>query len=322
MRAVVVREPGNPGVLAVTERPEPVAGPGEAIVEVAAAGVNYIDVAHRAGSIPVPPPFVPGVEGAGTLTAAVGDLPAGARVAWAMPRGLNEGAGGYAERVAVPADRLVPVPDGIDLETAAAVLMHGLTAHYLTHSVYAVRPGDTVVVHAAAGGLGLTLTQVARIRGARVVGTTSSPEKAEIAEKAGAEVVGYGDFAEEARRRTDGVGVAAVYDGVGAATFDGGLAALRRRGTYVLLGTPSGPVTGFDPARLLTGGSLVLTRPGIIDFIAEREELLARADDVFGWVADGSLDVHVGARYDLDHAAEAHLSIEERRSIGKALLIP
>lgn len=322
MRAVLVREPGNPKVLAVAEQPEPVPTATEALVEVAAAGVNYIDVAHRSGAIPVPAPFVPGVEGAGTLLTAAPGLPAGTRVAWAMPRGLHEGAGGYAERVAVPVDRLVPVPDGIPLETAAAALMHGLTAHYLTHSVHAVRPGDTLLVHAAAGGLGLTLTQVARIRGARVIGTTSTAEKAAVAEKAGAEVVGYEDFADEARRRTGGVGVAAVYDGVGAATFDGGLAALRRRGTYVLLGTPSGPVTGVDPARLLMGGSLVLTRPGIIDFIADREELLARADDVFGWIADGRLDVHVGARHHLDHAAEAHRALEDRRSIGKALLIP
>lgn len=322
MRAVVVREAGNPEVLTPAEHPEPFPAPGEALVRVAAAGVNYIDVAHRSGSIPVPGPFVPGVEGAGTLLTATADLSVGSRVAWAMPRGLHEGAGGYAERVAVPVGSLVPVPEGIELETAAAALMHGLTAHYLTHSVYAVRPGDTVLVHAAAGGLGLTLTQVARIRGARVIGTTSTPAKAAIAEKAGAEVVGYEDFAAEVRRRTDGHGVAAVYDGVGAATFDGGLAALRRRGTYVLLGTPSGPVANIDPARLLTGGSLVLTRPGIIDFIADREELLARAHDVFGWIADGHLDVRVGARLELDHAAEAHRSIESRRSIGKTLLIP
>ncbi|GIG65751.1 quinone oxidoreductase family protein [Phytomonospora endophytica] len=322
MRAVVVHEAGNPEVLAVAEHPDPVPAPGEALVRVAAAGVNYIDVAHCAGTIAVPGPFVPGVEGSGTLLTATVDLPAGARVAWAMPRGLHEGAGGYAEKVAVPVAGLVPVPDGITLDTAAAALMHGLTAHYLTHSVHAVRPGDTVLVHAAAGGLGLTLTQVARIRGARVIGTTSTSEKAAIAEKAGAEVVGYEDFAAEARRRTDGAGVAAVYDGVGAVTFDGGLAALRRRGTYVLLGTASGPVAHVDPARLLTGGSLMFTRPGIIDFIADREELLARANDVFGWLAEGLLDVHVGARLELDHAAEAHRALEERRTIGKTLLIP
>jgi NADPH2:quinone reductase len=231
--------------------------------------------------------------------------------------------GSYAERVAVDPSRLVPVPDGVSNEVAAAVLLQGMTAHYLATGTYAVQPGDTVLVHAAAGGVGLLLTQMVKLRGGRVVATTSTDEKAELARGAGAdEVIGYEGFAERVHELTDGEGVAAVYDGVGQATFDESLASLRPCGTMVLYGAASGPVPPFDPMQLERAGSVFLTRPTLRHYTARREELLARAEEVFGWVAEGKLDVRVGGRYPLEDARKAHEDLEGRRTTGKLLLLP
>ncbi|GAA4086482.1 MULTISPECIES: quinone oxidoreductase family protein [Actinomadura] len=320
MRAIVVNRNGGPEVLEPAEREDPVPGPGEVLIDLAASGVNYIDVYFRTGAYKQATPFVPGQEGAGTV-AAVGEgvtgVAPGDRVAW---QGVL---GSYAQRAVVPADQTVPVPDDLSLEDAAASLLQGMTAHYLTHSTYAVRPGDTVLVHAAAGGMGLLLTQIAKLRGARVIGTVSTPEKERLAREAGAdEIVGYDGFASEVRRLTGGEGVAVVYDGVGAATFDGSLESLRPRGTLALYGAASGKVPPFDPQRLNPAGSLFLTRPTLAHYTLTREELLERASAVYGWIAKGELRLHVGQRYDLADARRAHEDLEGRRTTGKLLLLP
>ncbi|MFD0687762.1 quinone oxidoreductase family protein [Actinomadura fibrosa] len=320
MRAIVITENGGPEVLKPAERPDPEPGPGEVLVDIAAIGVNYIDVYFRTGAYARPLPFVPGLEAAGTVAAlgeGVRDVAVGDRVASVSVPGA------YAQRAAVPAADLVPVPDGVGFEDAAAALLQGMTAHYLTMSTYAVQPGDTVLVHAAAGGMGLLLTQIAKTRGARVIGTTSTPEKEKLARDAGADVVlGYDGFADRVRELTGGEGVAAVYDGVGASTFDGSLASLRRRGTLALYGAASGKVPPFDPQALNQAGSVFLTRPTLAHYTATREELLGRASDVYGWVASGDLRVHVGHRYDLADAGTAHADLEARRTTGKLLLLP
>ncbi len=325
MRAVVVHEVGGPQALRVEERPEPEPGPGDVRVDVAAAGVNFIDVYQRTGRYPLPLPFVAGSEGAGTVSAVgdgVGDVAVGDRVAWAMVAGA-----GYAEQVTVAADRVVPVPDGVDTETAAALMLQGMTAHYLATDTYPVREGDVVLVHAAAGGVGLLLTQVCVARGARVIGTTSTREKAELARGAGAsDVVVYGregsvDVAARVRDLTGGEGVAVVYDGVGRDTFAAGLDSLRARGTMALFGASSGPPDPLDPAVLGAKGSLFLTRPSLAHYVAERTELLARAGDLFGWVRARALDVRVGGRYPLADAGRAHEDLEARRTTGKLLLV-
>ena len=314
---------GGPEVLEVADVPEPQPAAGQVRVDVAAAGVNFIDVYHRTGKYPLPLPFVAGSEGAGTVTAvgdAVEGVAIGDHVAWAMEHGS-----GYAEQVLVAADRVVGVPDGVDDEMAAAVMLQGLTAQYLTSSTYAVGPGDVVLVHAAAGGVGLLLTQVAAARGARVIATTSTPEKGELAVAAGAsDVVLYteADVREEVRRLTGGEGVHAVYDGVGRATFSAGLDCLRPRGTMVLFGAASGPPEPLDPAVLGAKGSLFLTRPSLAHHIATTSELRQRAAQVLGWVADGVLDVRVGARYGLADAPAAHADLEARRTTGKSLVLP
>jgi NADPH:quinone reductase len=322
MRAVVVTRHGGPEVLAVTDVTAPRPGPGEVLVDVAAAGVNYIDVYHRTGLYPTSAPFVPGLEGAGTVAAlgeGVTDLRVGDTVAWSNAQHS------YAEQVVVPAERAVPVPDGVPVETAAAVMLQGMTAHYLTHDTYRVRPGDDVLVHAAAGGVGLLLVQVVKMLGGRVIGTVSTAEKEELARAAGAdEVIRYteADVAEETRRLTGGAGVAVVYDGVGAATFDASLASLRRRGMLALYGQSSGPVPPLDLQRLNDGGSLFVTRPTLVHHTATREELLDRAGAVLGWVTSGRLSVRIGHRYPLDHAAAAHADLQGRRTTGKLLLLP
>jgi NADPH:quinone reductase len=320
VKAIQVREHGGPEVLTPTEVPEPQPGPGQVLVEVAAAGINFIDVYHRTGLYPMPLPLVPGAEGAGRVVA-VGD---GVDPALVGERVVSTNLmGAYAGYALAPADRVVPVPDPLSDEVAAAVLLQGLTAHYLVHDCYPVRPGDTVVVHAAAGGVGLLLTQMATRLGGRVVGTVSTPEKEKLARDAGAaHVLGYDGFAEEVRRLTDGVGVPAVYDGVGQSTFDASLASLRPRGIMVLYGQSSGPVPPFDLGRLATSGSLVITRPTLAHFVATREELTGRVADLLGAVADGSLTVHVGGRYPLAEAARAHEDLQARRTTGKLLLIP
>jgi NADPH:quinone reductase len=321
VRAVIAERLGGPEVLKLTERDAPEPGPGQLLVDVAAAGVNFADIYRRQGSPPYPTdaPYVPGMEGAGTV-AAVGpgvEEPAqGARVAW------SGGEGSYAEQLIVPADRAVPVPDGVGLEVAAAVMLQGMTAHYLSHDTYPIAEGDPVVVHAAAGGVGLLLTQMAKMRGGVVIATTSTPQKAELARAAGADfIAGYDDFGVVVRDITGGQGAAVVYDGVGQATFDDGLAALRRRGYMVLYGAASGAVPPLDPQRLNTGGSLYLTRPTLASYTATRAELLARADDLFRWIRQGRLEVRIGGRYPLDQAARAQEDLAARQTTGKLILL-
>ena len=321
--ALVVTRHGDSGVLTVEDRAAPAPGPHEVLVEVAAAGVNFIDVYQREGVYPVRTPFVAGNEGAGTV-AAVGDevtgLRAGDRVAW--PQTL----GSAARYAVVPASAVVPVPDAVDLETAAAVMLQGLTAHYLTTSTYAVSAGDVALVHAAAGGVGQLLVQSVKARGGVVVATAGTPEKCATASELGADhVVNYrevDDLAGEVRRLTGGRGVDVVYDGVGRDTFDASLASLRPRGTLVLFGAASGQVPPLDLQRLNTGGSLFVTRPSLGHHIASREELEWRSREVLGAVADGSLRVTVGGRYPLTDAARAFADLEGRRTQGKLLLIP
>jgi NADPH2:quinone reductase len=322
MRAIVVKRRGGPEVLEVAERDTPQPGPGDLLLDVAAAGVNFMDIYQREGRPPydAPTPFVPGGEGAGTVRAVGGgasEFAVGDRVAWAGPPNS------YAEQVAIPAERAVPVPDGIDLTVAAAVMLQGITAHYLALSTYPVAAGDVVVVHAAAGGVGLLLTQIATMRGGIVVATTSTPQKAELAKQAGAaHVTGYDTFVEVVREVSGGVGAAVVYDGVGRTTFDAGLAALRPRGYMVLYGAASGPVPPFDPQRLNTSGSLYVTRPTMAHYIATRDELRWRAGDLFEWIGNGRLSVRIGATYPLEEAALAQEALAARRTTGKLLLLP
>ena len=322
MRAVVVSRTGGPEVLEVQERPDPVPGPSDLLVDVEAAGVNFIDVYQREGRYPLELPFVAGSEGAGVVRAvgdSVPDLRPGDRVVWAMVNGT-----GYNSATVIPAARAVKIPDGVSSEQAAAVLLQGMTAHYLCESTYPVASGDEVLVHAAAGGTGLLLTQMVARKGGRVIATVSTAEKEELARAAGAaEVIRYDreDVAEQVGRLTEGRGVAVVYDGVGKSTFDASLACLRRRGVLVLFGASSGPVPPVDPIRLM-GGSTFLTRPTLAHYVAEREELVARATDVLSWVEDGTLDVRIGQRYSLDEAAQAHEDLAGRRTTGKSLLLP
>lgn len=323
MRTVVVESTGGSEVLTVRELEPPEPGPGELRVDVAAAGVNFIDIYFRTGLYSLPVPFQLGSEGAGTVSAVgegVEGVAVGDRVAWAMVRGS-----GYAEQVLLPAERAVPVPDGVDLEVAAAVMLQGMTAHYLCESTYPARAGETALVHAAAGGLGLLLTQMLTAKGVRVIGTTSTEEKERLARGAGAaEVVRYTeqDLRAEVERLTDGRGVDVVYDSVGKDTFDAGLDVLRPRGYMVLCGASSGPVPPFDPQSLNPKGSLFLTRPSLGHYIATREELLERGEAVLSAVAEGRLDVRVGGRYSLEDAGRAHDDLENRRTTGKLLVVP
>jgi NADPH2:quinone reductase len=293
------------------------------LVELTVAGVNYIDTYHRAGIYPRPTPIALGVEGGGRvreLGPGVTGFSPGDRVAWA------DAPGSYAERVVVSAAHAVRVPDALDDERAVGALLQGMTAHFLVSSAYRVSEGDAVLVHAAAGGVGLLLTQLASALGARVIGTVSTEEKAKLARAAGAaEIIRYtevDDLAAEVRALTGGEGVPVVYDGVGASTFDASLASLRRRGTLVLFGAASGPVPPFDPQRLNSGGSLYLTRPTLAHYVATREELDWHAGAVFGAVAEGTLDVRIGHRYPLAEAVRAHEDLQGRRTTGKLLLLP
>ena len=320
MQAVVVTGTGGPEVLEMRDEPAPEVGPGRLLVDVEAAGVNYRDIYEREGGYGGTPPFVAGVEGAGTVASVgegVTEFAAGDRVAW------SAAPGSYAEQIAVEANLAVPVPDGMSTELAAASLLQGMTAQYLASTTYPVLPDDNVVVHAAAGGVGLLLTQIVAMRGGRVIATTSTDEKAQLARDAGAnDVIGYEGFSERVRALTDGEGAAVVYDGVGKATFDDSLASLRPRGYMVLYGAASGRVPPFDPMRLEAGGSLFLTRPSLRHYAARREELLERAGEVFGWIADGKLDVRIGARYRLDEARRAQEDLAGRKTTGKLLLLP
>jgi NADPH:quinone reductase len=311
MRAIVFDRHGGPDVLELREVPEPVAGDGQVLVDVEAIGVNYRDIYEREregyGS---DAPAVLGAEAAGTAVT-------GERLAWtAVPSS-------YAERVAVDRARAVAVPDGVSTELAAAALLQGMTAHYLAHDSYPVQPGDWVVVHAAAGGVGLLLTQMVKLRGGKVLATTSTPEKAELARGAGAdEVAGYDDFVARARELTGGEGVAAVYDGVGRTTFEDGLTALRPLGSMILYGGASGEPEPLVLGRLAPAGSLYVQRPTLHTYTRTPELLQERAAALFALLADGKLDVRIGARYPLDEARQAHEDLAGRRTTGKLLLIP
>lgn len=318
-----MHEWGGPEVLKHEEIDVPAPQAGEALVRIAAAGVNFIDVQHRSGRYKLPSlPFTPGSEAAGTVEAVgpgVDEVAVGDRVAYAMV------VGAYADYAIVPAKQLVAVPEGVSFESAAAVMLQGMTAHYLTHSTYALKPGDVALVHAAAGGAGQLIVQIARRLGATVYGTVGSDAKAEIARAAGAnEVIVYSrqDFQAEVRRLTDGRGADVVYDSVGKDTFDKSLDSLRPRGMLALFGFSSGPVAPFDPAVLGAKGSLFLTRPGLNQHVATRDELLWRARDLFAWLADGSLNVRIDSTRPLAEAADAHRALEGRRTAGKLLLIP
>ncbi len=322
-RAVMVTAHGGTEVLEVAPRTVGPPQPGEVQVRVAASGINFIDTYQRKGIYPIQPPFALGGEGAGQIIAlgdgvqgfAVGDI-----VAWASSPGSHSGV------VNAVADNLVPVPEGVSAEVAAAVMLQGMTAHYLVWSTFSVQPGDTALVHAAAGGVGQLLVQMAKGRGAIVIGTVSTQAKQDKAEQAGAdEVIRYDqvdDLAAEVRQRNGGRGVSVVYDGVGKSTFDASLASLARRGTMVLYGASSGPVPPFDPQRLNSGGSLFLTRPTLVHYTATRDELLWRGGEVLAAVRDGALRVDIGGRYPIDDVRRAYDDLESRRTMGKLLLIP
>ncbi|MBT2247249.1 quinone oxidoreductase [Arthrobacter sp. BHU FT2] len=318
--AIVAQQAGGPEVLAYTEveRPEP--GPGQLLVKVAAAGVNFIDTYKRGGVYKVPYPFIPGGEAAGTVEA-VGDgvtaFAAGDRVATA------EGLNCYAEYALVDEDAALPIPDGLDDFTAAALPLQGMTAHYLMNSTFKVEPGHTVLLHAGAGGVGLLLIQLLKARGAEVITTVSTDEKEQLARGAGADhVLRYDGFAARVREITGGTGADVVFDGVGKDTFDGSLEALRVRGMLVLFGAASGPVPPVDPQRLNAGGSLFLTRPTMGHYLRDAAERRWRSGEVFAAAADGSLKVRIGARYPLSQAAQAHRDLEGRKTTGKVLLVP
>jgi NADPH:quinone reductase len=320
MKAIRVRAVGGPDVLTLEDVPEPTLQPREALVRVTAAGVNFIDVYHRIGLYPLPLPFTPGSEAAGTVEAVgseVSEVKPGDRVAYAMTIGA------YAELAVVPSFRLVPIPGGLSLEVAAAAMLQGMTAHYLSHSTYPLAKGDTALVHAAAGGVGLLLVQMAKKRGARVLGTVSTAEKAEAARRAGADVtIRYTeeDFEEVVKRETDGRGIEVVYDSVGKTTFAKSLRCLKPRGMLALYGQSSGPVPAFDPAELAKGGSLFLTRPSLAHYALDRGELLKRAGDVLSWIASGELELTIDRKLPLAQAAEAHRLLESRQTSGKLLL--
>jgi NADPH:quinone reductase len=311
-KAVVVRSTGGPEVLEHSDVPSPVPGDGELLVRVGAAGVNYIDTYQRSGQYSVPLPTALGLEGAGEVVVSNSpDFAVGDRVAWMSVLGS------YASEVVVPATSAVRVPDGLDVELAAAALLQGITAHYLTHSTHVVKEGDRVLVHAAAGGVGLLLTQWSKSKGAFVVATVSTDEKEALAREAGADqVLRYGDFASQIDK------VDVVYDGVGRDTFDQSLASLKPRGLLALFGASSGAVPPVDPQRLNAAGSVFLTRPSTGAYLLDRAEFDWRAADLFGAILDGTLNIRIGGRYKLEEAAQAHTDLQSRRTTGKLLLLP
>ena len=320
-KAIRALEPGGPEKLQFVDFKKPEPGPNEVFVRTEAAGVNYIDIYQRSGLYPIAPPIPLGLEGAGTvkhLGKNVGTIKEGDRVVWtSVP-------GSYATHVLVPEDKAVPIPDDIDFQVAAAVFLQGLTAHYLAYSTFPLKPGHTALIHAAAGGVGLLLVQIAKRLGARVIGPTAPEEKAALARQAGAdEVILYtkADFAEATLGFTGGRGVDVVYDSVGKTTFEKSLSVLVTRGTLVLYGNSSGPVESFDP-RLLAKGSYFLTRPTLGHYTATREELLERATQLFNWIREGALNVRIDRTFPLPEAAEAHRALESRATTGKVLLIP
>ncbi|MEP6496246.1 MAG: quinone oxidoreductase [bacterium] len=322
MRAVRVHETGGPEVLRVEDLPDPTPAPGELLIDVEAIGVNFIETYQREGIYPVARPFPLGAEAAGVVRAlgsGVTEFKIGDRV---VSQGVN---GAYADRAVVPADRAVLVPQGVTTKQAAAVFLQGLTAHYLSVSTFPIAATHHVLVHAAAGGVGLLLCQMAKTRGAFVIGTASTDAKRQLAHGAGAdEVIDYTtkDFAAEARRITGGVGVDVVFDSVGLTTFDKSLDALRHRGMLVLFGGSSGQVPPFDPQILNRKGSLFLTRPTLHHYVAGRDELLGRANELLGWVERGELSVRIGAEFPLEKAGDAHRALASRSTTGKVILTP
>lgn len=320
MRAVRVHSYGGPDALVVDDVAVPAPGPGEVRVKIAAAGVNFIDIYQRSGQYKGNLPFTLGMEAAGTVDAlgsGVTDLSEGQPVAYAMQLGS------YAEYAIIPAAKLVPVPDGIELQYAAATMLQGMTAHYLATSTYPLKPGDTAVVHAGAGGVGLLLTQLAKRRGATVIATVSTPEKAALAQSAGADVVtDYDSFGDKVREVTNGRGVEVVYDSVGLTTYQQSLACLRPRGYMVLFGQSSGAVPPLDPQILNSGGSLFLTRPTLAHYTLTRAELLGRAGELFDLIRAGQLHVRIDSTYPLSDAAQAQTALASRGTSGKVLLLP
>ncbi|QHT68036.1 quinone oxidoreductase [Rhodocytophaga rosea] len=322
MKAIQITQYGGPEVLLYQDISIPKPSSGEALIRVKAVGVNFIDVYHRTGRYPGKLPFSPGMEAAGIVEAVgagVTEVKPGDRVAYAMQLG------GYAEYTLIPATKLVVIPSEVDFKSAAAIMLQGMTAHYLSYSTYPIQSGDTVLIHAGAGGVGLLLTQIARNLGATVITTVSTEEKAELSRKAGAhEVILYEkqDFETEVKRITQGKGVQAVYDSVGKTTFDKGLNCLMPRGYMVLFGASSGPAPQIDPLILSGKGSIFLTRPTLGHYMLTREELLARANQVLGWVADGSLQLQIEHVYPLAEAKQAHIDLESRKTTGKLLLLP
>jgi len=322
MKAVRIHAPGGPEVLKYEDVPEPQPKAGEAVVKVDAAGLNYIDVYYRSGQYKAELPMTLGLEAGGTVTAVgpnVTEVRVGDKVAYT---GV---AGAYAQYAAVPAQRLVVLPAGVSTRQGAAAMLQGMTAHYLACSTYPLKRGDTCLVHAAAGGVGLLLCQIAKMRGARVIGTVSTEAKAKLAREAGAdEVILYTtqDFEAEVKRLTSGRGVQVVYDSVGKTTFEKGLSCLAPRGLMALYGQSSGPIGTFDPQVLNQKGSLFLTRPSLGHHVATREELLQRAGEVLGWIRDGKLRLRTEFEFPLKDAAEAHRALEGRKTTGKVLLIP
>ncbi len=322
MKAIRVHQFGAADMLQVDDVPVPEPGAGQVRVKLAAAGLNFIDIYNRTGSYRMSMPFTLGQEGAGTVDAVgsgITEFKPGDRVGYALQIGA------YAEYALVPAQHLVNVPDGVDLQLAAAVLLQGMTAHYLVHSTYPLKPGDTALIHAAAGGVGLLLVQMAKLRGAWIAGTVSTEEKAQLAKQMGAdEVILYTqtDFEAEIKRFTNGAGVNVVYDSVGKTTFDKSLNCIKPRGYMVLYGQASGAVPPFDPQILNQKGALFLTRPTLGPYVATREELKWRAGDIFDWMRTGRLEVRVDKTFPLAQAADAHRYMEARKTKGKVLLIP
>jgi NADPH2:quinone reductase len=322
MKAIRLHAPGGVDALQYEDVPTPTPNAGEALVKLEAVGINFIDIYMRSGLYKGPLPLILGQEGAGVVEGVgpnVTEVKVGDRVAYSGTMGS------YAEYTVVPAARLVKMPDGSDAKMGAAAMLQGMTAHYLSHTTYPLKAGDTAVVHAAAGGVGLLLVQMAKMRGARVFGTVSTDAKAKLAREAGAdETILYTtqDFEAEVKRLTDGRGVQVVYDSVAKTTFDKGLNCLAPRGVMVLYGQSSGPVPPFDLAQLGAKGSLFITRPSLVHYTLTREELLQRAGDVLGWIRDGKLSLRIEQTFPLKDAAEAHRRLEGRQSTGKLLLIP
>jgi len=321
MRAIQIKTTGGPEVMEVVELSTPTPSEGQVLVKIEASGVNFIDTYLREGRYPAELPFIPGQEAAGTVVKmghGVSGFAVGDRVAWNGTRGT------YAEYACAPAVDLLKIPEGIGFLQAAAVLLQGLTAHYLSHTTYPITAGEIVLIHAGAGGVGLLLTQMAKRLGARVLTTVSTEQKAELSRAAGADkVILYTteSFVEEVKRQTDGDGLPVVYDSVGKTTFEDSLKCLRPRGLLALYGASSGAVPAMDPIRLMTG-SLYLTRPTLKDYVRRRSDLERRAADVFGWVARGELHVRIGATYRLEDAAQAHRDLAGRKTTGKVLLTP